>query len=242
VSVSSDQTETAETSRRVWLFALAAPREFQAALEAYGLSGTQPRQWECVQTSARADLVWTGVGKANAAGGVARVLDPIRHQGVISVGIAGAMPGSGCNLGDVICASSSVFVDEGIGVPDGFVSCAQMGFPPFDNKTDSITHDHRVIEWLGPHADHIGPIACVSLCSGTDEAAVRISSQHGVLAETMEGAATALAARRIDGALMTGELRVISNTTGDRNSQRWDLDGSLAITAEVLGRIAEGLS
>jgi futalosine hydrolase len=51
----------------------------------------------------------------------------------------------------------------------------------------------------------------------------------------MEGAAVALAAVRLG--LAFGELRVISNTTGDRARQQWDLKGALARLTDVIGRL-----
>lgn len=237
-----DETvDSGDISSRSWLIAIAAPRELDAVLSAFAYAGDEPMLWQCVSMSDGIDLVWTGVGKANASGAVARVLDPNRHLGVLSVGIAGALPGSRCKLGDVVCASSSIFGDEGIQTPGGFESCAQMGFSPFDNRSDSITHDPEVIEWLSSHCDHVGPVACVSICSGTDPAAAEIAMRTSAIAEAMEGASASLACYRVDGSLRTGELRVISNTTGDRERQLWDLDGALHKLTEVLGRIADGL-
>ena len=45
-------------------------------------------------------VVITGVGKSAAAAAVARVLDESLHRGVVSFGIAGALPGSGLVPGD----------------------------------------------------------------------------------------------------------------------------------------------
>jgi len=206
-----------------------------------GLSGDRLGLWERQSTPFNIDLVHTGVGKANASGAIARVLDPERHLGVLSVGIAGALPGSGCNLGDVVCGSSSVFADEGVSTPEGFVSCAAMGFAPFNTGSDAIEHDPGVLGWLGCVSGHQGPIATVSSCSGTDACAASIVERTGAIAEAMEGAAAAMAAKRIDPTMRTGELRVVSNTTGDRDGQRWDLDGALDAMGCVLGRIAGGL-
>jgi len=241
VAIRTIHPETEDPDQRVWLFALAAPREFDAALVAFGYHGDRPEKWRCVRTQVGIDLVWTGVGKANAAGASAKVIAPDRHKGVVSVGIAGALPGSKCNVGDVVCAGESVFADEGVCTPDGFQSCAQMGFSAFDDASDSKIHAPETVEWLGLFADHNGSIACVSMCSGTDEAASAVASRSGAIAEAMEGAAVALAASRVDATLLTGELRVISNTTGDRAHQQWDLEGSLQKLGEVLGRIADGI-
>ncbi len=231
------------TDAQTWLIAVAAPRELDAVLCAMNYIGEYPALWQCVSCENGFDVVWTGVGKSNAAGAIARVIDVFRHIGVLSVGIAGALPGSSqVQVGEVVCASRSYFGDEGVMAPDGFISCAQMGFAPFNGQEDWIEHPQRMVEWLGELADHIGPVACVSMCSGTDALAERTASvvsgqfERGI-AEAMEGAAVALAAHRIDERLLTGELRVISNTTGDRSKQIWDLDGALKKLEKILGRM-----
>ena len=241
-------TDSSKSNQRTWLIALAAPREFEAVARALGGDETIA-MWKLVHTPMMGevglDLVWTGVGKSNAAGAVARVLDVNRHVGVLSAGIAGALPlgssGPSCSILDVICASESVFADEGVQTPDGFESCAQMGFAPFDNGTDSVVHSSEATAWLMKFSDVQGKVATVSVCSGTDSGARAVVDRTGAIAEAMEGAAVGLAARRIDPSILTGELRVISNTTGDRGAQRWDLDGAMEMLGKTIGRIAQGV-
>lgn len=243
------------SGKGVWLIAVAAPKELDALLCAVKMNGPMtgqmngqaPAKWACFGINERFDGVWTGVGKANAAGAVARALDPSRHVGVLSIGIGGALPGSGVKVGDVICADRSVFVDEGVETPDGWISCQDMGFGAFEGSeiaiaTDAHCHDPEVVQWLaglahGVGETHIGPIACVSTCAGTDRRAQWVRSTSGALGEAMEGAAVCLSAMNTNQALLTGELRVISNTTGDRESQHWDLDGGLDRLGEVFGRM-----
>ncbi len=225
--------------RGTWLLAVAAPRELDSALESAGHSGPRPKLWECLRLSECFDVVWTGVGKSNAAGGVARVLDADRHIGVLSVGIGGSLPGSAVAIGEVVCADRSVFVDEGVETPGGFIPMAQLGFGAFGSDEDSIQHDQSVVDWLGGFADHIGPVACVSICAGTDDRAKHTGLRSGAIAEAMEGASVALAATRVDPSMRTGELRVISNTTGHRDTQQWDLDGALETLTRVLGRLIQ---
>jgi len=244
------QSET--IGERVWLLAVAAPRELDAVLRAIDhtmkIKTSRPELWTLCPCGV-VDVVYTGVGKASAAGGVARVLDPDRHLGVLSVGIAGGMSklkyGDGCGVLDVVCADSSAFADEGVGTPEGFLSCADLGFAPFSQGPgaggDSIAHDKEVVEWLAEFADHVETIACVSLCSGTDELFEQVVVRTGAIAEAMEGAAVCLAAHRIDPTLLTGELRVISNLTGDRENQQWNLDGALNRLGYVLGRVINTL-
>jgi hypothetical protein len=58
----------------------------------------------------------------------------------------------------------------------------------------------------------------------------------------MEGYACGLAARRIDPDARFAEVRVVSNTTGDRAAQRWDLDAALGRLRALLGPVLDALS
>lgn len=225
-----------EADPKRWLLCVAAPREVRAVLDAMGLASTAiPDHWSLVHGPGRFDLVHTGVGKSNAAGAAARVLDPMVHAGVLSVGIAGSLPGSGLGLLDVVCATRSVFADEGIGSDTGFVSMDRAGFGAFPDGSMGVEHDERTRGQLMAHCDAGGVIATVSWCSGSDACASGVVQRTGAICEAMEGASVALAARRIGPAIRTAELRVISNSTGDRGTQRWALDDALDRLREVLG-------
>lgn len=228
-----------------WLIAVAAPREAQAVMRGLGQGEQIPDLWTPFAAGDQFDIVRTGVGKANAAGAAARALDITRHRGVLSVGIAGALPGAGCGpgcgLGDVICATRSVFADEGVGTPGGFIPLSEVGFGCFPDGEMGVDHDRSLVEALAPISDHAGVIATVSWCSGDDACARGVVARTGAIAEAMEGAAVALAARQIAPWLGTGELRVISNTTGDRDGQVWALQESLKKLSGVLGPLADAL-
>lgn len=213
-----------------WLVAVAAPKEWSAIAPA--LSGRDdeplPGEWALINLSTRLDAVLTGVGKANAAGAVARVLDPARHAGVICLGIAGALPGIDLDLADAVIATESVMADEGVRTLADFASITALGFPPTP-QGQSIPGSPDLIHALAHLASAQGPIATVSTCSGADALAFELRARTGAVAEAMEGAAVGVSARRVLGpeALFI-EVRVISNTTGDRASQVWDLPGALA--------------
>lgn len=225
-----------EAASKRWLLCVAAPREVRAVLDALGMgSSGLPEPWSLIRAAGRFDLVRTGVGKSNAAGATARVLDPGVHAGVLSVGIAGSLPGSGLELLDVVCATRSVFADEGIGSDSGFLPMDRAGFGAFPDGSMGIEHDEVTRNQLGAHCTGLGIVATVSWCSGSDGCAGGVVGRTGAVCEAMEGASVALAARWIDPAIRTGELRVISNTTGDRDRQRWALDDSLGRLREVLG-------
>src|SRR5690606_30887010 len=76
-----------------------------------------------------------GVGKAPAAAATARALDPARHAGVLSIGLAGALPGSGLAVGDIVIATRMVLADEGSENPDGFLDLGAMGFGPMPDRS-----------------------------------------------------------------------------------------------------------
>jgi futalosine hydrolase len=217
------------------LIAVAAPAEARAVLDGLRTDPTiEARPW-VLHPFQDADIVMTGVGKANAAGAVARLADSSRHAWILSTGVAGALPGSGLAIGQTILATASVFADEGLQAEDRFSDCAQMGFPLADFPGSAVPLDPALQALLRPLADREGPIATVSTCSGLDALARTIRDRTLALAEAMEGAAVGLVARRLG--IPAAELRVISNTTGDRARQRWDLPAALTRLSDLAARL-----
>lgn len=218
--------------QRPWLLVIAAPKEVRAVLDGLGISTPIPDPWTLLPLNPVADLVRSGVGKAAAAGAVARWFDPERHAGVLSVGIAGALPASWLELGAAVLAEPSLFADEGVLTPKGFLSLDKMGF----GADAPVTHPDPGVRqaWTGL-VDAIAPVATVSVCSGADALAHEVARRTGAKAEAMEGAACGMAARRIDPQARFAELRVISNTTGNRDRQVWDLGLAVARLGEVIG-------
>lgn len=181
-------------------------------------------------------VVRTGVGKWAAAGAAARWYDPSRHGGILSFGVAGALPPAiethRLVPGAVVLGDTSLMGDEGVVTPEGFLPLDQIGF---SEDAGHVVPDPASFAALAPLADAVGPIATVSACSGTDAAAMELARRTGALAEAMEGAAVAMAVRRLNPQARFAELRVISNTTGDRTKQVWDLPRALSRMREVLG-------
>lgn len=237
------ETGSINANPRRWLCCVAAPREVRSVLDALGGERVPtPSPWGLVRLDADMDVLCTGVGKSNGAGATGRFLDPLVHRGVLSVGIAGALPGSGLGLCDALIATRSVFGDEGIGTDTGFISMSDAGFGPFPDGTMGRDHDWSLVQTLAPLCVGSGVIVCVSRCSGSDAHADAVVARTGAIAEAMEGAAVSLAASRVSPSILTGEIRVISNTTGDRSRQRWALDAALDALGVVLGRVRDTLS
>jgi futalosine hydrolase len=169
--------------------------------------------------------VIAGIGRTNAAAATTEAI--IRrwaigpgYDAVISAGIAGALPQSNLEIGAALVASSCVYVEEGLIGPHGFTTMASLGFALGDFEGNHVPVDPDLLDALSATFP-IGPIATVATCSGTQASANEVVRRTGALAEAMEGAAVVHAARRLKVAAI--ELRTISNTTGDRANQTWDL-------------------
>jgi futalosine hydrolase len=182
-----------------------------------------------------ATVIISGVGRTNAASATTQAIVEAQVQGrpvtrVISTGVAGALPlmrgeGYAATIGDVVVAQSCIYMEEGLIAPAGFQDTASMGFPLGDWPGNAVPVDADLLPRCG-EIGAIAPIATVATCSGTDAAARAVAQRTGAAAEAMEGAAVLHAARRLGVPGM--EVRSISNTTGDRPRQQWDLDAGLS--------------
>ena len=186
-----------------------------------------------------AQIVIAGVRRTNAASATTEaILNAWKRggiDGVISAGIGGALPAENndetLKIGETIVASSCIYVEEGIITARGFAGMQALGFPLGDFAGNAVPVDEDLLDRLSG-TFRIGPIATVATCSGTADAAREVVRRTGALAEAMEGAAVVHAARRLK--VPAIEIRAISNTTGDRAQQAWDLQAGL----DALGRSA----
>ncbi|MEE2912492.1 MAG: futalosine hydrolase [Planctomycetota bacterium] len=173
-----------------------------------------------------ASVVASGIGKTNAAVATTRTIDT---QGpfdiVISAGIAGSLPKSNLSIGDVVVANACVYAEEGVITQGGFQDMKAMGFELGNFEGNAVPVDSVLLERIGK-IGRIGSIATVATCSGTNEQAKCIADRTGCICEAMEGAAVVHAAR-IAG-LPAIEIRTISNTTGKRDAQEWDIELALS--------------
>lgn len=219
------------------LFVVAAPAELAAACRAFSVTESPPL-WMPFTARPGLDIAQSGVGKANAAGCVAWCLAHRPYQRVLNLGIAGALPGSGLDIGDIVVATAATFADEGVATPDGFADIGTLGFAPGARAgTDHRPNIGRGVSvecelGLQVPGARTGVVATVSTCSGTDALAAEVARRTGAIAEAMEGAAAGFTARRLGAAF--GEVRVISNTTGDRAGQQWDIALAMERLRELL--------
>lgn len=217
------------------LIVAAVPAEARAIWTGLGGSdGLEFQPWTPNSLHGRWDVVASGVGKACAAGCIAHLAKPGFHRAVLNAGVGGALPGSGLCIGDTVIASESVNADEGLAGPAGFVGLAAMSIR-LGADAGPFPGDPALVAALAALGLPRGAIATVSTCSGTDAGARETVARTGATVEAMEGAAAALACRRLG--LPFSEVRTVSNTTGDRALQRWDLPAALSALAAVMGRL-----
>ncbi len=228
---------------QIILIVVAAPAEAAAICSGLRLSaspaaGPAPSNWPLTPITPNIDLLETGVGKVNAAAATALRADPQRHALILNLGIAGALrPLTALPLGSAVLATSSAYADEGVLTPTGFQSVPDMGFPLGPFTGTAIPAHPALLAALSPLAHSAGPIATVSTCSGTDPLAAAIRDRSSAIAEAMEGAAIAHTLARLHPALPFAEMRIISNSTGDRPRQHWDIPLAFRKLAELTAAI-----
>lgn len=186
-----------------------------------------------------ARIVVSGVGRTNAAYAVTQAIiqdDP--YTAIINAGIAGSLPDSELQLGKVIAASSCIYAEEGMISPDGFQNMSELGFPLGDFQGNAVPVDPALLEIASQHF-RVGPIATVATCSGTDEAAHEVARRTGAIAEAMEGAAVVHVANRLN--VPAIEIRAISNTTGNREQQTWDITLAFDALKNSVSRFIQSL-
>ena len=184
-------------------------------------------------------VVAGGIGRTNAAvTTTTSILADGPFEWIINAGVAGALPDSNLNIGDVVIADKCVYAEEGIVSPSGFQTIDEMGFALGNFENNEVPVDAWMKERL-QSIGRVGGIATVATCSGTNEHAALIQSRTGCLCEAMEGAAVVHTANRLGAKAI--ELRVISNTTGDRDSQQWNLELALKILGKSVGQAITAL-
>jgi futalosine hydrolase len=218
------------------LVVVATAREALAVLTGAGRPGDRPPgPWTARRLNDRIALLVTGVGQANGAGATV-LADPGGFAGVLSMGIAGALPGPRQpEVGRVVLCDSCALADSGLQTAEGFTTQTGMGFPAVEGFGESFPSDPAWVAALRPLADAVGSCATVSTCSGTDALAEAIAARAGALCEDMESAAVALAAARLGTPFAA--LRVISNRTGERSRQGWDMARAFSVLADLAGSI-----
>jgi futalosine hydrolase len=184
-------------------------------------------------------LLVTGVGAVRAAAALSAVLERAPFRRILQFGVGGAYPDSGLSIGDLALAVSECDPQTGIETPEGFCDAREIRFPlaaDFPNKFPITNAWAAAAAAALPTARPVG-FATVQRCSGTDALARTMASLSGAAVESMEGFPVAWLARAHN--IPFAEIRVVSNTTGDRNRQRWDLPRACALATDAVLKLTE---
>lgn len=187
------------------------------------------------------NLLLTGVGGVRAAAATACLLGRRRFAAVLNVGVGGAYPGAPVQVGDLATAAGECDPQSGIITPDGYQDLGGLGFPLTDAFPNRLTFAHPWAEWV---ARRVAPaprllFATVACCSGDDASAAAMAARTGAAIENMEGLAVAWTAAQFG--VPYAALRAVSNFTGDRRRQRWNLPAACAALARGLNAILDAV-
>jgi futalosine hydrolase len=192
-------------------------------------------------------LAVCGVGKSSAAFCAGHLLGREEYRAVLNLGCAGAFPGGALSMGDVVIADREVFADEGADAPEGFLDLAKLRLPVLDApapiynlvpiRSPCRLSPHSLARLSGELGFPVraGPLCTVSTTSASDRRSREVAARWRPMAESMEGAALALAALRHS--LPFLEVRGISNYTGDRDPGAWELSRAVSRAAAAMTRL-----
>ena len=176
-------------------------------------------------------IVRTGVGPVNAAHAATLFLAKTGARAVVVCGVGGAYPGSGLNIGDVVCAASECYGDLGATSRAGFLDMKALGFPVIDQSETLGPIFNELPMQIFPVEKRV-PFVTVSSCTGTGAGALALEQRTGGAVESMEGAAIAHVAR-LRG-IPVGEVRGISNLVTNRDPSAWRLKEPAGAAQEAL--------
>lgn len=175
-----------------------------------------------IESGGLADAI-VGVGKVAAAMHTTQLLTARRPDWILVIGVCGAYPGSGLDVGALCLVGEEWLADEGVALADhGFLDLAAMGLGtigPF------IADRERTAAAAAVLTVPVVRGATVSSCSGSDPLALAIARRSGAAVETMEGAAVLQVCAHFGVPVV--QLRCVSNRTGDRARGGWDLRGAV---------------
>jgi len=194
------------------------------------------------------DVVSLGVGPVAAAAGTAHCLGVRPYDLVVCAGIAGRYP----LVSHAPASSDTDSETDTHGAPDhaGLVVSDRVVLDGFGAETaagvleaaavglgvSSFDLDDALVRLAARRSGAtIGTIVTVLAATGTPTRAWERAERWAGTAEAMEGAGAHAAALASGVAFL--ELRAISNTVGDRDRTRWDIEGAVQLLGGALGRI-----
>ncbi len=164
----------------------------------------------------------TGVGVPEALARTLAEAGRLRPKRLLNIGIAGAYPGSGLQIGDIVIGTSEIYGDVGFGLP------APPYFRPVGEAEWGAFYRMPLPLTLFAEfpAAHLGAGCTVNCCTGAEDTGRLRESLFGAAFETMEGAAVAQAGQILG--IPVGEIRAVSNFASTRDMRPENIRRALA--------------
>ena len=168
-----------------------------------------------------------GIGQVSMAIQLTQLLSEHQPMAIFLCGCGGSYPKSGLKTGDLALATEEIFGDLGVATTAKFIPLNQLDLPQNPQLAPVVQQSFPLNADLLSWAQEIfpdavcGPFVTVNCCSGTTELSTELQQRTGGICENMEGAATAQVCAEFNIPLL--ELRGISNPTGTRDPQQWDI-------------------
>ena len=177
-------------------------------------------------------LVVCGMGKTNAAQGSALLFERFNPSGFIVLGVGGAYPSCGLEIGDIAVAESEIYGDEGLRTEAGIqtMDALQLPLASVGQKNYYNEFPLYIPETIKNH-EHTGVFVTVSACTGSTKAGFEIGKRFNAICENMEGAAVAHIG--VLNNMPVAEIRGISNVIEDRKGKPLDRTALLMAAEKV---------
>ena len=187
-----------------------------------------------------------GIGQVNMAIQLTRLLSAHMPTAVLLCGCGGSYPESDLQIGDIALAVNEIFGDLGVATTAEFIPLDQLNLPQKPQLSPAIQQsfslDSDLLNWakiILPDAT-CGTFVTVNCCSSNPDLSIELQQRWGGICENMEGAAVAQVCAEFNIPLL--ELRGISNPTGTRDPQQWDITrGAEAAQAGILQLLSNDL-
>ena len=180
----------------------------------------------------RYDVAVCGVGMVDFSANLAYLLSKNRYERVIQVGICGAYPDRGLEIGEVVRVDSEVVGDMGIQTREGhFVAWNEV----VGEDTRYEGESPRFLTLVLASVRSVTGVT-VNCCMGTAYLAGRRSRLFNADVESMEGAACFAVCKRFG--VPAFQFRGVSNIATDRDTSTWKISEALmALKEQVLDQI-----
>ncbi len=169
-----------------------------------------------------------GIGQVNMAIQLTRLLNKYTPDAVLLCGCGGFYPASGLKIGDLALAITEFHADLGVATAGEFIPLEHLNLPQQPELAPVVRQSFPLDRQLLKHARQVfpeivcGTFATVNCCSGTPDLSRELEQRSGAICENMEGAAAAQVCESFGIPLL--ELRGMSNPTGSREPQQWDIN------------------